>query len=122
MKLLKLEIKNFKPFRELILPQDEQEFPEGLIIVKGPNSTGKSSLFESILWGIWGADSIGLTNDELVSFSSTFCRVMIQFEVAGARYKIDRTYNPADGMAVVLFMKQKKAWKRIADNLRPKCG
>ncbi|MGY5870669.1 MAG: AAA family ATPase [Candidatus Thorarchaeota archaeon] len=115
MKLLKLEVKNFKPFRDLVLPQDDMEFPEGLIIVKGPNSTGKSSLFESILWGLWGADSVGLTNDELVSFSSTFCRVIIQFEVAGAKYKIDRNYNPADGMAVVLFMLQGAAWKRIAD-------
>ena len=41
--------------------------------------------------------------------------MILQFEVAGARYKIDRTYNPADGMAVVLFMMQGKAWKRIAD-------
>ncbi len=115
MKLLKLEVRNFKPFRELILPQDEMEFPEGLIIIKGPNSTGKSSIFESILWSLWGADSVSLTNDELVSFSSTFCRVILQFEVAGARYKIDRTYNPADGMAVVLFMLQEESWKRIAD-------
>jgi len=115
MKLLKLEIKNFKPFRDLTLPQDDIEFPEGLVIVKGPNSTGKSSLFESILWSIWGATSVDLNNDELISFSSTFCRVILQFEVAGARYKIDRTYNPADGMAVVLFMMQGKAWKRIAD-------
>ncbi len=115
MKLLKLEVKNFKPFRDLELPQDGMEFLEGLIIVKGPNSTGKSSLFESILWCLWGATSVGLNNDELVSFSSTFCRVILQFEVAGALYKIDRTYNPADGMAVVLFMKQDKAWKRIAD-------
>ncbi|MHA1864027.1 MAG: AAA family ATPase [Candidatus Thorarchaeota archaeon] len=116
MKLLKLEVRNFKPFRELVLPPDDVEFPEGLIIIKGPNSTGKSSLFESILWSLWGPDSVsGLSNDELVSFSSTFCRVILQFEVAGARYKIDRTYNPADGMAVVLFMLQDKAWKRIAD-------
>jgi len=115
MKLLKLEIKNFKPFRDLMLPQDDIEFPEGLVIIKGPNSTGKSSLFESILWSLWGATSVDLNNDELISFSSTFCRVILQFEVAGARYKIDRTYNPADGMAVVLFMMQGKAWKRIAD-------
>ena len=115
MKLLKLEVKNFKPFRELVLPQDDAELPNGLIIIKGPNSTGKSSLFESILWSLWGAESIGLTNDDLISFSSTFCHVILQFEVAGARYKIDRRYDPADGMAAVLFMKQGKAWKRIAD-------
>ncbi|TFG34959.1 hypothetical protein EU527_00485 [Candidatus Thorarchaeota archaeon] len=115
MKLLKLEVRNFKPFRELILPEGDMELPSGLILVKGPNSTGKSSLFESILWGLWGADAVGLTNDELISFSSTFCRVIIIFEVAGARYKIDRSYNPADGMSVVLFMKTGTTWKRIAD-------
>lgn len=115
MKLLKLELRNFKPFRELTLPEDEMELPSGLIIVKGPNSTGKSSLFEAILWGLWGADAVGLTNDELISFSSTFCRVIVIFEVAGARYKIDRSYNPADGMSVVLFMKTGNTWKRIAD-------
>jgi len=115
MRLLKLEVKNFKPFRDLVLPQDDIEFPDGLVIIKGPNSTGKSSLFESILWCLWGATSVGLNNDELISFSSTFTKVILQFEVAGARYKIDRNYNPADGMAVVLFMKQGTAWKRIAD-------
>ena len=87
MKLLKLEVKNFKPFRELVLPQDDAELPNGLIIIKGPNSTGKSSLFESILWSLWGAESIGLTNDDLISFSSTFCHVILQFEVAGARFR-----------------------------------
>lgn len=118
MKLLKLEVKNFKPFRDLTLPQDDIEFPNGLVIIKGPNSTGKSSLLESILWGLWGPDSIGLTNDELISFSSTFCHVILQFEVAGARYKVDRNYNSADGMSVVLFMQQGEAWKRIADKSR----
>jgi exonuclease SbcC len=115
MKLLKLEVRNFKPFRELSLPEGDIDLPSGLIIVKGPNSTGKSSLFEAILWGLWGADAVGLTNDELISFSSTFCSVILIFEVAGAKYKIDRSYNPADGMSVVLFMKTESAWKRIAD-------
>ncbi len=115
MKLLKMEVRNFKPFRELTLPEGNMELPSGLIIVKGPNSTGKSSLFEAILWCIWGADAVGLTNDELISFSSTFCNVTLVFEVAGARYKIDRSYNPADGMSVVLFMKTGNTWKRIAD-------
>ena len=86
MKLLKLEVRNFKPFRELTLPEGDMELPSGLIIVKGPNSTGKSSLFEAILWSLWGADAVGLTNDELISFSSTFCSVILIFEVAGARY------------------------------------
>lgn len=115
MRLLKIEIRNFKPFRELTLPSDESDLPRGLIIIRGPNSTGKSSLLESILWALWGSESVGLNNDELISFSSTFCRVILSFEVAGAQYKIDRSYNPADKTAVVLFKKAGNVWKRIAD-------
>jgi exonuclease SbcC len=115
MKLLKVEIRNFKPFLELTLPSDESTLPSGLIIIRGPNSTGKSSLLEAILWALWGSDSIELNNDELISFSSTFCSVVLTFEVAGTQYKIDRSYNPADKTNVVLFTKTGKAWKRIAD-------
>ncbi|MFW9957929.1 MAG: AAA family ATPase [Candidatus Odinarchaeota archaeon] len=115
MKLLKLEVRNFKPFLDLTLPDDGTTLPEGLIIIRGPNSTGKSSLLEAILWALWGSDSVELNNDDLISFSSTFCSVVLTFEVAGAQFKIDRSYNPADKTNVVLFTKTGKAWKRIAD-------
>ncbi|MFW9787506.1 MAG: ATP-binding protein [Candidatus Thorarchaeota archaeon] len=115
MKILQLQVRNFKPFTNLTLPEGDVELPDGLILIRGPNSTGKSSLFEAILWGLWGAESVGLTNDELINFSSTSCRVIITFQVAGTQYKIDRSYDPANKMAVVLFTKKDDAWKRIAD-------
>ncbi|MFW9794516.1 MAG: AAA family ATPase [Candidatus Thorarchaeota archaeon] len=118
MKILRLRIRNFKPFRDLTIPEEDADLPEGLILINGPNSTGKSSLFEAILWGLWGAESVTLTNDELISFASTHCQVIVTFQVAGTQYKIDRSYNPADGMAVVFFNRKGNAWKRIADKSR----
>ncbi len=117
MKIVSVKIQNFKPFKNLSLPEDG-ELPDGLILIKGPNSTGKSSLFEAILWALWGPSSVKPTNDELVSFSSSFCKVILIFEVMGHRYKIERSYDSASGMKVILYMKSKSAWRRIADKTR----
>ncbi len=117
MKILSIEIQNFKPFRNLTVPQ-EGELPDGLILIKGPNSTGKSSLFEAILWAIWGPTVVDLTNDELVSFSSSFCKVTLIFEVSGHRYKIERSYDSASGMNVILYHQSNSTWKRAADKTR----
>jgi exonuclease SbcC len=115
MKLLRIEIRNFKPFIDIAIPSDESELPSGLIMIRGPNSTGKSSLLEAIMWALWGPDSVELSNDDLINFTSTFCRVVLTFEVAGVQYKIDRYYDPADKTNVVLFVRTGNVWKRIAD-------
>ncbi|MHA2134670.1 MAG: AAA family ATPase [Candidatus Thorarchaeota archaeon] len=113
-----MELRNFKPFKQLRLPEEEDGvIPEGLIVVRGPNSTGKSSLFEAILWGLWGSDAVLATSDDLVNFSSTFCWVDLVFEVEGTTYKLKRNYDRADGMSVILSVEKGDGWQRIAHKI-----
>ncbi|MHA2021244.1 MAG: AAA family ATPase, partial [Candidatus Thorarchaeota archaeon] len=115
MKITRMELQNFKPFRKLTLPETDEELPTGLIIVRGPNSTGKSSLFEAILWALWGPAAVEPTNDELINFASSFCEVKLEFDIAGTRYEVNRSYDSAKGMSVVLSEEKKGKWKKIAD-------
>ncbi len=115
MRITRIELQNFKPFRKLTLPAASEELPRGLIIVRGPNSTGKSSIFEAILWALWGSGAVEPTNDELINFASSFCDVRLEFDIAGTKYEINRSYDPAKGMSVVLSEEKNGKWNRIAD-------
>ena len=55
MNLERLYIENYKQLRDPL----ELFPPEGAIGVVGPNGTGKSTLFESILWAFFGSKGAG---------------------------------------------------------------
>ncbi len=115
MRILRVEAQNFKPFKNLSIPEDpDAEIPEGLILIKGQNSMGKSSLFEAILWGLWGPDAILPKNEDLINFSSTFCKVIIIFEIEGTRYKIERSFDSASKMRAIMYYMTSGEWQRIA--------
>jgi len=97
MKILSIVVENFKPFSRLELPgkmANVSELPNGLYTIKGRNSSGKSSLIEAILWGLWGSKRdcgvIEESKDRLIKKDASKCKVQLDFQVGDSRYRIKR--------------------------------
>lgn len=93
MKLLSVEIQNFKPFREIILP-DRDTFGDGLFLIYGKNSMGKSSLIEAILWGLFGEQLFDARKRGLLlKIGQNECKVQITFELGESIFLVVRKLN-----------------------------
>lgn len=89
MKILRAEIENFKPYEKVTLPQDGQ-LGEGLFLINGNNSMGKTSLIEAVLWGLLGDSLMDVKKGMLVRTGETSCKVDITFELGGNQFRIVR--------------------------------
>ena len=54
MNITKLVFKNFMGYKQLELPRANEDLPEGLILISGQNSYGKSTILEGILFTFFG--------------------------------------------------------------------
>src|SRR5215210_33047 len=94
MILERLVMENFKQFRDRVelLP------PEGAVGIVGSNGSGKTTIFESILWAFFGSrgrDS-RFSNDSIPWSGGTTAErttVEVTLNVAGAPYRVVRTLH-----------------------------
>ncbi len=94
MKLLSLELKNFRQHQHTVI----QFPPEGLIGILGPNESGKSSAIEAIDWAFHGADAIRGKVSSIRWHGATgrqIAKVILRWEIGGKTYRIQRTENDA---------------------------
>ncbi len=88
MRLVSLEVKNFRVFRQLSLT-----FPDNVIGIIGPNGAGKSSIVEAISWALYGTQVARSGKDEIKSvFAGRWepCEVCLEFAVNGEIYRVFR--------------------------------
>lgn len=118
----RLALQNFMSFREASIPLDEP----GLILIKGQNNTnshyvsngsGKSSIYEALLWCIWGQTVREYKHDKVVNNKiGKDCMVILEFtDSSGDSWLIRRTRNHSDYKNSVALCKgvkwdPKKEW------------
>ena len=90
---MRVEIENFKPYTNVLLPDTPQdpEFPEGLFLITGNNSMGKTSFIQAMLWGLLGDELIeDQQRKTLVKAGESGCKVDVTFDLGGTIYRIVR--------------------------------
>jgi exonuclease SbcC len=93
LKILRIEIENFKPYANVLLPDTPQdpEFPDGLFLITGNNSMGKTSFIQAMLWGLLGDELIeDQQRRTLVKAGKSGCKVDVAFDLGGTIYRIIR--------------------------------
>ncbi len=88
MRLLNLEIDNFRVFRHVSLM-----LPDKIIGIIGPNGAGKSSLVEAVAWALYGNQVARSAKEEIKSLLAAPndpCQVVLDFEIRGQTYRVLR--------------------------------
>ena len=81
--LNRLEAHNF---RKLNITLD---FPQGMLIIKGPNEAGKSTILEAILYALFGKLMRG-TKELAINHQSNIAKIKLTFTVNGQQYLVQR--------------------------------
>ncbi|WP_017980932.1 AAA family ATPase [Methanocaldococcus villosus] len=89
----KIKINNFKSHKNT-----EIEFKEGLTAIIGDNGSGKTSIFEAMVYALFGPNVVG-GYDRIVTIGKRHVRVELTFRVRGNRVKVVREYENGRGGA-----------------------
>ena len=96
-------------YRNLNLPNDNEEFPNGLILISGKNSYGKSSILQGILLSFFGPKIFSNRNAEsFISYGQDQSEIYIYFLLDNKKYYIYRKWRRTGSTTSKLFEWDKK--------------
>src|SRR5437588_101380 len=104
-----LTVERFRLLREIDL-----HFPQrGSILIQGPNEAGKSTLFESIYFALYGESltserekSGGYEDDDLIQYGETLTSVSLTVSIGATELLITRSIERGKGQRVSLQVRR----------------
>lgn len=89
MRPIKLNLQNFGPFKSEVI--DFSAFHGKMFLLTGPTGSGKSMIFNAILYGLYGSDSRHKTLRSQFASEDEKSVVTLEFEMGNKSYVVERT-------------------------------
>ncbi|MFX0023592.1 MAG: AAA family ATPase [Candidatus Hermodarchaeota archaeon] len=105
MHITKLSFKNFMGYKNLNIPNKNNEFPEGLILISGKNSYGKSTILEGILFAFFGPKIFkGRNAASFITYGEQDkAEIYVYFTLDKKKYYIYRKWGRTGSITAKLF-------------------
>ena len=114
MNITKIVFKNFMGYKQLELPKANEDLPEGLILISGQNSYGKSTILEGILFTFFGPKIFsGRNAASFITYGESKSEVTIYFTLDNKKYNMNRKWGRTGGTSIKLFEWVKNAYREI---------
>jgi len=104
-------------YKRLNLPQGTEEFPEGLILISGKNSYGKSTILEGLLYAFFGPKIFrGKNASSFITYGESKAEITVYFSIDNKNHYLSRKWSRTGGSTTKLFEFNKK--KNVYQEIR----
>ena len=95
-------------YKKLNLPKDNDDFPEGLILISGRNSYGKSTILEGVLFAFFGPKVFrGRNAASFITYGEERAEIYIYFFLDKVNYYIFRKWRRTGSVSSKIFKMDK---------------
>ena len=101
-------------YKQLNLPKASEEFPDGLILISGQNSYGKSTILEGVLFAFFGPKIFRARNaGSFITYGESKAEITIYFTLDNKKYNIYRKWSRTGTTSTKLFEWVKTSYREI---------
>ena len=101
-------------YKQLNLPKASEEFPEGLILINGQNSYGKSTILEGVLFAFFGPKIFRARNaGSFITYGESKAEITIYFTLDNKKYNVYRKWGRTGTTSTKLFEWVKTSYREI---------